>query len=139
MNQEIVENIINDYYNRVPIKTIYKTYRINNKYFKEILEKYHFVTRKEPHAKKYSCNEDYFEKIDTQNKAYILGFIMADGCVLDKNIVSMYLRISLQERDGYILESFKKELESDSPILLFKNQNKNQQDKSLLTINSHKL
>lgn len=28
-------------------------------------------------------NEDYFELIDTPEKAYFLGFIFADGCLID--------------------------------------------------------
>ena len=31
--------------------------------------------------KKYNVNEDYFNCINTTNKAYILGFIYADGGV----------------------------------------------------------
>lgn len=31
--------------------------------------------------RKYNFNEDYFKTIDTPNKAYWLGFIMADGCI----------------------------------------------------------
>jgi hypothetical protein len=27
------------------------------------------------------CNIDYFEIIDTEDKAYWLGFIYADGCI----------------------------------------------------------
>lgn len=28
---------------------------------------------------KYSVNDSYFENIDSEDKAYFLGFIMADG------------------------------------------------------------
>ena len=32
--------------------------------------------------KKYSCDEHFFDVIDTEEKAYWLGFLAADGCVL---------------------------------------------------------
>lgn len=33
--------------------------------------------------RKDSLVEDYFEVIDNEHKAYWLGFLMADGCILD--------------------------------------------------------
>jgi len=46
-------------------------------------------------------NEHYFEKIDTQEKAYWLGFLYADGCV---NKTS--LELGLQSRDKNHIEKF---------------------------------
>ena len=61
----------------------------------------------ESHRKNY-CNDNYFDNIDTQNKAYFLGLLFADGCV---HSTQPRFLISLQEEDSYILEDFKKELE----------------------------
>ncbi len=62
----------------------------------------------------YTLNENYFEKIDTEKKSYILGFCYADACNYeDKNS----LIIELQEEDKYILEEFKKELNSNRPLM----------------------
>ena len=60
-------------------------------------------------------NEDYFKDIDTEEKSYWLGFIMADGCV------SIYdgqytLKISLAAKDRGVLERFKKSIESENVI-----------------------
>lgn len=52
---------------------------------------------------KYPIVEDYFENIDTSEKAYWLGFITADGCVHSKNTLS----IQLGERDVKHLEKFR--------------------------------
>ena len=50
-------------------------------------------------------NESYFEKIDTFNKAYVLGLLYADGC---NTRVGMAL--ALQEEDLEIIQFVKKEL-----------------------------
>ena len=36
--------------------------------------------------RKYNVNDNYIDIIDNQNKAYILGFLYADGCNYDKVI-----------------------------------------------------
>ena len=49
-------------------------------------------------------NHSYFDVIDTEYKAYILGFIFADGCIVDNfNGRQKSLRIEIIETDGYIL------------------------------------
>lgn len=66
---------------------------------------------------KYPVNENYFDIIDTQNKAYILGFYYADGNVNDKTLV----QIALQSKDLHILESIKKEFGCIDRPLVFDN------------------
>lgn len=59
-----------------------------------------------PHKnRKYAMNESYFSKIDSQNKAYILGFIMADGSVNDRSI-----EIRLHNKDKEVLNFIKREI-----------------------------
>lgn len=62
----------------------------------------------------YTLNEDYFRIINTQNKAYILGFLMADGCVCKTEPTKSTpdrLIINISIKDKNILEFIKKELE----------------------------
>lgn len=61
----------------------------------------------------YQINDNFFEKIDNESKAYFLGLMVADGCVRNNGSVG----INLQESDLHILELFKKELEYSGPIL----------------------
>ena len=50
-------------------------------------------------------NHSYFNSIDTEYKAYILGFIYADGCIVDNDLKRQKsLRIAIQYEDGYILQ-----------------------------------
>ena len=59
-------------------------------------------------------NEDFFEKIDSLEKAYILGLIMTDGYIIkDYRGVG----IQLTEKDGYILRKIAKILGSTNKIL----------------------
>jgi hypothetical protein len=70
-------------------------------------------------GKSYRFNEDYFENIDTNEKAYFLGYIGADGNVRyrkRKNGISKCFTIELQYKDKYILERFKEELEGEFKI-----------------------
>ena len=66
----------------------------------------------ESHRKIY-CNDNYFNKIDTQNKAYFLGLLYADGCV---HSTQPRFLISLQEEDSYILENFKEDLQYNGKL-----------------------
>lgn len=61
--------------------------------------------------KKYNCNYNFFENIDTQEKAYWLGFLFADGYHNGKEVV-----INLKASDGEHLEKFKNNIESNHPI-----------------------
>ena len=51
----------------------------------------------------------FFHNIDSEAKAYTLGFIMADGCICGKK-----LEIALQESDKYILQYFLDAMHSDA-------------------------
>ncbi|WP_310418598.1 hypothetical protein [Chamaesiphon sp. OTE_8_metabat_110] len=53
---------------------------------------------------RYTLNENYFDKIDTPVKSYLLGLMAADGCVTDKNYI--------------VLESVDRELVELSAILM---------------------
>lgn len=62
---------------------------------------------------KYTINENYFDIIDTEDKAYFLGLLYSDGYNYEKeNTVS----INLQENDVDILYRFKSFIGSDRPL-----------------------
>ncbi|ASB89277.1 MULTISPECIES: helix-turn-helix domain-containing protein [Bacillus] len=68
--------------------------------------------------RKYRVNDSFFETIDTEEKAYWLGFISADGCVyIKKNSGSRILEISLNIKDVNHLVKFNKCLDSNYPII----------------------
>lgn len=73
--------------------------------------------------KKVSYDNHYFDKIDTDKKAYFLGLLMSDG-YLCKSDYSYVLGIALQYCDKYILEEFKKDIKSLSKLNDYKNSSK---------------
>jgi len=64
--------------------------------------------------RRYSCNYTFFDTVDTEPKAYWLGFIAADGCVMDSPRYIM--TISLSSRDKCHLIRLKEALESNHNI-----------------------
>ena len=61
--------------------------------------------------KLYNFDESFFEDIDNEEKAYILGFISADGSI-SKNELS----IRLQIKDIDILYKIKNIMKSEHPV-----------------------
>lgn len=62
-------------------------------------------------------DEHYFDNIDTPNKAYLLGFLYADGCVNKNNVISF----TLHQNDKKILEMYVSELKATNQIADVKN------------------
>lgn len=63
--------------------------------------------------RKFNRNSNYFDVIDTPNKAYFLGLLSSDGCNFPEH---SQITISLSEEDGYLLEKLKEELEYEGPV-----------------------
>lgn len=70
--------------------------------------------------RKHDFDQTFFDKIDTEEKAYVLGFIYADGCN-NRHPTTGELTISQMERDVDILEKIKKVMKSTYPISEEKN------------------
>ena len=96
---------------QIPLYTVRKTLQNNN-----------IAIRNNNCYKTKSVNEDFFEKIDTPEKAYILGFIYADGYIVNgikgKNKDS--LGITLSNEDKEHIDKFKKSIDSNHPIRIYK-------------------
>lgn len=90
--------------------------------------------------RKYQVNEDFFNVINTEEKAYVLGFICADGHVAPDRI-----SISVAIKDAEILHKIKKTMNSNHPIKIYTTDNpyirsnRKLLEMTNLTINSAKL
>jgi len=54
--------------------------------------------------------DDYFEKIDTEEKAYFLGLMASDGCVLKPKQSSSVVKLELKSLDSELVLKFSKAL-----------------------------
>lgn len=71
---------------------------------------------------KYTFDEHYFDVIDNQDKAYIMGLFYSDGY---HNVKDNTITITLQEKDKHILESINYLLNSDKPLRFVNNNARN--------------
>lgn len=78
---------------------------------------------------KYKFDEYYFENIDNEKKAYWLGFLYADGCILDMKLsdgtkIPRTIQISLSINDIEILKMFMEDIQLEKKIYIGKAYNK---------------
>lgn len=66
-------------------------------------------------SRAYKCNEDVFQKIDSQEKAYLLGIIFSDGCIFNKRC------LNISSKDEELIHWCKNIIESSAPIHKYKN------------------
>lgn len=93
---------------------------------------------------RYNYNDDYFKIIDSESKAYILGFIIADGCIsrtIRGNCITNRLSFNNSIDDHEIIKFIGKELGKDIPIYnrFLKQGAKNRKEQLVLRINSYQL
>jgi hypothetical protein len=111
-DQQKIE-ILNSYKQTWNMQTVSDELNISvwtvNKYlknnFKEIVAQSKFnQPEKYKKHRKYKFNENYFESIDTEEKAYFLGFLYADGYVHKRSYTLVF---QLKENDVHIINKFK--------------------------------
>ncbi len=89
-----------------------KCFNCGNKVIAKVLDKYD-IPRIGNGRRKFFFDENYFDVINTQNKAYILGFLFADG---NNTLSKCTIRISLKEEDKDILERMRLETKFTKPL-----------------------
>ena len=109
--------VFNERESGIKRKDTLKKWGISSRHYKDIVLKFGGKINKLG-GRRCKFNEDYFENIDTEDKAYFLGFIVADGCISTN---SNNIKIIQKETD--ILYDFKKYIDSDSPIFTTKSGN----------------
>lgn len=118
--EDIMNKIIKEYKDGLSMNKISKKYPYSyDKIRDSIKEKNIKIRNNASYARKYYCNSDYFSEIDSEEKAYWLGFIFADGYFViarGNKEIKQKLGIALSEVDKGHLEKFKKNIESTNPI-----------------------
>lgn len=133
----IEKDIIYEYMSGTSMKNIAKKYNTSSYTVKKILVNNNIRIRTQSECvRKYNINEEYFNEIDTKNKAYILGLLWSDGC---NKLSKANVTIRLQKEDEHILMSIKKEMECEQPLYYRHGIQSHHKDVCSLEINSSKI
>jgi hypothetical protein len=106
-------SIINRYNSGEAFTKIAKSINKSASYVKNILVKNNIQIRNLSQSHEvYTYDKSFFKKIDTQEKAYILGFLYADG-----NVCKNVMQICLHKKDLEVLHFIKNQLQSSHKIV----------------------
>jgi hypothetical protein len=108
------KEILMEYDNGVSGSILAKKYNVSESSIYRLINRLGGNVRSMSDAKKkYTLNENYFENIDSEDKAYFLGLLYADGY---NNINKSHVYITLHQQDIEILELFNKQINSNKPL-----------------------
>lgn len=128
-----IQQVVGQYLNGVSMKEIGKQYNVSERTIAVCLEKESVDIR--PVGKISKINQDIFESIDNELKAYTLGLIMSDGNVSESgNTIS----ITLTSDDDYILEQINNELLEGKGNIVKSHKN-DKKPRSVLQFNGKKI
>ena len=111
-NQELYNNLLNDEFNYTELALKYNISRPTVRAYAKRMNLHKGNTKR---IKKHTLDLNYFDVIDTPNKAYVLGFIYADGCNTRSG-----LQIGIQEEDKEVLDFIKSELNISNDLRYIK-------------------
>lgn len=123
---EIQGQIINDYINGSSVLSLTKKYGYKyDKTYSIIKNNGIEIRGNDYNSKVYSVDSHVFDVIDTEEKAYWLGFLYADGCVMSTGSnYKLSLAISTEDIDH--LRKFQKFLKTNNPIKVYKGNHNNE-------------
>ncbi len=111
---QYIIDIIKKYLNGFTAQELAKKYNTSDVNINAILRRRNIERR----GTSYIADYHYFDNIDTEDRAYFLGFIYADGC-FHKNS----LKISIHKKDVDILEKLKIYMKSNHNIYISNKEN----------------
>lgn len=132
--------VIQRYFELKNLKKVAKSFGVSLRPIKRILKENNLVVTN----RRYNVNHNYFEVIDTEDKAYWLGFLYADGCVRKTKSGSQVV-LKLSQKDEDHLNLFKKNIESEHKVDHHRNNTVSKKgipsfsDNCIIRINSIKL
>jgi intein-encoded DNA endonuclease-like protein len=123
LNTNLIELLIYKYTEKnYTILKLSKKYNITKYKIKKILKENNIEIRNRYHyIRKYKIDTEAFKEINSEDKAYLLGFICADGCIYNNKC----LNITIHKKDRTVLELLKKVLRCDTLPIKEQSQNKN--------------
>lgn len=115
-SEEQIKDIIERYSKGESTIVISKIYNVGHQTIGRLLKENNI----KPSNRKHHYDEKIFDKIDSAEKAYWIGFIAADGYVNERKA---FMRIKLQESDKSHLEKFIKFIGGDENMIKYEYHN----------------
>ena len=106
--QAIYQNVVQEFNEGKYCKELAKKYQVDEHSIYKILDKAGIKRQTGYHSK---CNEAYFSVIDNPHKAYLLGFITADGAVVNE-----VLSIEVHQDDVDVLNFAKAQINPEATL-----------------------
>ena len=118
LTENQIEQIVTDYKNGKSMRQIERDYNVTRQSVAKYLEEHKIKTTTGNHYRKYKHQYDFFENIDTEEKAYWLGFMFADGYICDfsNRPGEDKFGMTLHTKDVSSLEQFKTSIQATNPI-----------------------
>lgn len=113
-----IEEIIQMYNQGLSCSKIAKTYNCSESVINKRIAAQN-ITKRSGGSYRRNYNQNFFNKIDNEEKAYWLGFMYADGCVR-KDSTTGQNRISLAVKDKEVIDKFIKSLDGDFETKTYK-------------------
>lgn len=117
LSLEEKEKIIKYYYDNPDkkIKEINKFFKLTNRTMKNLFKEFNIASRRK---NRYILNEYFFDTIDNELKAYLLGYLFADGFVGDEKYNNIVFSQKIEDAEA--VELFKKAIEYTGKLRIFK-------------------
>ena len=114
LSNEQKEEKLNQYEEKTR-KELAKQYNVNRGQITKLWKDHGLIGK---NRNKYPFNYNYFETINSADKAYFLGLLAADGCIHQRDVdgYQATINLSLQKVDRKILEIFKIYIECEKPL-----------------------
>jgi hypothetical protein len=113
-NNELSEKVLSFYEKEKDLNILSAEFNIKKKNIAEFLKSKHvFIKGQYGGARKYQVNKYFFDNIDSEEKAYFLGLLYADG---SNRLVRGEVNLTLQEKDYYLLEKLNNLINPARPI-----------------------
>ena len=138
---DIDDNLVIERYNELKnLKKVAKSFGVSLRPIKRILKKNNVKLSN----RRYEVNHSYFKVIDSEEKAYWLGFLYADGCIR-KTKTGSQINLKLSIKDENHLIKFKNDLGSEHIISYNRSKTKTKKgedsfsENCIISINSNQI
>jgi hypothetical protein len=113
-----LEALVVEMYKTMPVTKIGKQLNISPQTACNILQRFGIAMKGNSYYKrKYETNEEFFDNIDSEEKAYFLGLLLADGTVV---AMGTSIKLSLMEPDRILVDKLRDLIAPNAPVRIRK-------------------